>query len=289
MEAIAIQLFDGAIRGSIYVAIALSLTIVYGMLRLVNFAHGAFYAVGAYVGLLVAARFGYFPSLLAAFVALALIALLLDRVVLRFFYGKDATSQILLTFGIALVIQEGLRLIFGGTTQTTATPPALMHTVSLGFIAYPAIRLFVAGAIVVMVLAIWWFLVGTNYGLIVRAGIRDRTMVALLGGNVEVASRVVLIVGAAIAGMVGALASPIFGVDPNTGFNFLVPSFVVVVVGGLGSFWGAVIAGILIGELQGLTTLVAPSASDVVIYLAMALVLLVRPQGLMGESELIRG
>ena len=289
MEAVAIQLFDGAIRGLIYVAIALSLTIVYGMLRLVNFAHGAFYAIGAYVGLLVAARTGYFSALVVAFIALALIALFLDRAVLRLFYGKDPTSQILVTFGIALVIQEGLRLIFGGTTQTTVTPPALMHTVSLGFITYPSIRLFVAGAIVVMVLVIWWFLTGTNYGLIVRAGIRDRTMVALLGGNVEVASRVVLIVGAAIAGMVGALASPIFGVDPNTGFNFLVPSFVVVVVGGLGSFWGAVIAGILIGELQGLTTLVAPSASDVVIYLAMALVLLVRPQGLMGESEIIRG
>lgn len=289
MEAVAVQLFDGAIRGLIYVAIALSLTIVYGMLRLVNFAHGAFYAIGAYVGLLVAARTGYFTSLIFAFVALALVALFLDRAVLRLFYGKDPTSQILVTFGIALVIQEGLRLIFGGTTQTTVTPPALMHTVSLGFIAYPAIRLVVAGAIIVMVLVIWWFLTGTNYGLIVRAGIRDRTMVALLGGNVEVASRVVLIVGAAIAGMVGALASPIFGVDPNTGFNFLVPSFVVVVVGGLGSFWGAVIAGILIGELQGLTTLIAPSASDVVIYLAMALVLLIRPQGLMGESEIIRG
>ncbi|MBV8601404.1 MAG: branched-chain amino acid ABC transporter permease, partial [Candidatus Eremiobacteraeota bacterium] len=197
-------------------------------------------------------------------------------------------SQILVTFGIALVIQEGLRLLFGGTTQTPLTPSALMQSVPLGFISYPAIRLFVAGAIVVLVLVVWWILVGTNYGLIVRAGIRDRTMVALLGGNVAVASRVVLVVGSGIAGLVGALASPIYGVDPNTGFNFLVPSFVVVVIGGLGSFWGAVIAGILVGILQGLTTLVVPSASDVVIYLAMALILLVRPQGLMGESELIK-
>ncbi|MBV8423653.1 MAG: branched-chain amino acid ABC transporter permease [Candidatus Eremiobacteraeota bacterium] len=288
MEAVAIQLFDGTIRGLIYVAIALSLTIIFGMLRLVNFAHGAFYSVGAYVAWLVAPKIGYFGAIPAALIVLAIIALGLDRIVLRYFYAKDPTSQILLTFGIALVIQETLRLIFGGTTQTTAIPAALTQTVPLGFISYPAIRLFVAVAIVVLVGVVWWILVGTNYGLIVRAGIRDRVMVALLGGNVTVASRVVLVVGAGIAGLVGALSSPIFGVDPNTGFTFLVPAFVVVVIGGLGSFWGAVIAGILIGILQGLTTLVMPSASDVVIYFAMALILLVRPQGLMGESELIR-
>ncbi|MBV8152563.1 MAG: branched-chain amino acid ABC transporter permease [Candidatus Eremiobacteraeota bacterium] len=287
MEAVAIQLFDGAIRGLIYVAIALSLTIVFGMLRLVNFAHGAFYSVGAYVGLILAVRIGYFPSIIVALFALGLVALILDRLVLRLFYGKDPTQQILVTFGIALVIQEGLRLIFGGTTQTTTIPPALMHSVGLGFIAYPAIRLVVAGSIILLVGIVWWFLTGTNYGLIVRAGIRDRTMVALLGGDVDLASRIVLIVGAGIAGVAGALASPIFGVDPNTGFSFLVPSFVVVVIGGLGSFWGAVIGGILVGELQGLTTLVFPSASDVVIYVAMAVILLLRPQGLLGESELI--
>jgi branched-chain amino acid transport system permease protein len=288
MEAVAIQLFDGTIRGLIYVAIALSLTIIFGMLRLVNFAHGAFFAVGAYVALLLAPKIGYYASIPAALIVLAILALLLDRIVLRLFYAKDPTSQILVTFGIALVIQESLRLIFGGTTQTTQMPASLMQSIPLGFISYPAIRLFVAVSIIVLVGVVWWILVGTNYGLIVRAGIRDRTMVALLGGNVTVASRVVLVVGAGIAGLVGALSSPIFGVDPNVGFSFLVPAFVVVVIGGLGSFWGAVIAGIFIGILQGLTTLVMPAASDVVIYLAMALILLVRPQGLMGESELIR-
>jgi branched-chain amino acid transport system permease protein len=140
-----------------------------------------------------------------------------------------------------------------------------------------------------LVVAVWLFIERTDYGLIVRAGIRDRTMVQLLGGNVRLASTVIFALGAAIAGLVGAAASPIYSVDPNTGFTFLVPSFVVVVIGGLGSFWGAVVGGLLVGELQSLTTLVAPALSDVIIYVAMALVLLVRPSGLFGESEVIRG
>jgi branched-chain amino acid transport system permease protein len=143
--------------------------------------------------------------------------------------------------------------------------------------------------IVVLILALWFFIERTNYGLIVRAGIRDRTMVQLLGGNVRQASTIIFALGAAVAGLVGAAASPIYSVDPNTGFEFLVPSFVVIVIGGLGSFGGAVLGGLIVGELQSVTTLVAPAASDIVIYVAMALVLLVRPSGLMGESEVIRG
>ncbi|HEV3088122.1 MAG TPA: hypothetical protein VGX96_12940, partial [Candidatus Elarobacter sp.] len=135
---------------------------------------------------------------------------------------------------------------------------------------------------------VWLFLVRTDYGLIVRAGIRDRIMVQLLGGNIRQASTIVFALGAAVAGLVGAAASPIYSVDPGTGFLFLVPSFVVVVVGGLGSFWGAVLGGLLIGELYSLTTLFYAPAANVIIYVCMALVLLLRPQGLLGESEVIR-
>jgi branched-chain amino acid transport system permease protein len=288
-DAILLQLLDGAIKGLIYVAIALGLTIVFGMLRLVNFAHGAFYAIGAYAGLTVALKFGLVPGLIVAPLAVALFAVMLDRGLLRFFYDKEPTQQILVTFGVAVVVQESLRLIFGGTTQRFPVPDALSGSFTLGSIHYPAYRLLLAIGIVVLVSAVWAFIERTNFGLIVRAGIRDRTMVQLLGGNVQLASTVVFALGGALAGLVGAAASPVYGVDPNTGFGFLVPSFVVVVVGGLGSFWGAVLGGLLIGELQSLTTLFAPQASDVVIYLAMALVLLVRPSGLLGESEVIRG
>jgi branched-chain amino acid transport system permease protein len=289
IEALYGQLLDGFIKGLIYVAIAIGLTIVFGMLRLVNFAHGAFYAVGAYVGLVVAERAGLIAGLIAAPIAVALFAVLLDRVVLRLFYNKEPTSQILVTFGIALVVEESLRLIFGGTTRSYPLPSGLMGSVSLGFTQYPSYRLAFAAGIVLLVLAVWLFIERTDYGLIVRAGIRDRTMVQLLGGNIRQASTVIFALGAALAGFVGAAASPIFSVDPNTGFNFLIPSFVVVVIGGLGSFWGAVIAGLLVGELQSLTTLVRPEASDVIIYIAMALVLMFRPSGLLGESEVIRG
>jgi branched-chain amino acid transport system permease protein len=281
-------LLNGLVLGLIYVAIAVGLTIVFGMLRLVNFAHGAFYAIGAYVGLVVAQNWGLGPAFIAAPIAVALFAIVLDRVLLRPFYGKDVTSQILVTFGIALIVEELLRLIFGSTTQQYPAIASLATSVSLGPILYPAYRLLFAGGVLLMLVVVWLFLEKTDYGLIVRAGVRDRTMVQLLGGNVKAASTIVFALGAAIAGLVGAAASPIYSIAPGTGFAFLVPSFVVVVVGGLGSFWGAVLGGLLIGELQSLTTLVFAPAANVIIYICMALVLLLRPQGLLGESEVIR-
>ena len=288
MDALFQALLGGLVLGLIYVAIAVGLTIIFGTLRLVNFAHGAFYAIGAYVGLVVAERIGLVAGLIAAPIAVAFFALVLDRIVLRPFYEKDPTAQLLLTFGIALVVEESLRLIFGATTLQYPLPEFLKGSATLGPIQYPAYRLLFAGGVIVLLLLVWLFIERTNYGLIVRAGIRDRVMVQLLGGNIRRASSIVFALGAAIAGLVGAAASPIYSVDPSTGFAFLVPSFVVVVVGGLGSFWGAVLGGILIGELQSVTTLVYAPASQVIIYLCMALVLLFRPQGLLGESEVIR-
>jgi branched-chain amino acid transport system permease protein len=281
-------LLNGLVLGLIYVAIAVGLTIVFGTLRLVNFAHGAFYAIGAYIGLVVAQSIGLGWAFIAAPIGVALFAIVLDRVLLRPFYGKDATSQILVTFGIALIVEETLRLIFGATTQQYPPMPALATSVGLGPIVYPLYRLLFAAGVVVMLIVVWLFIERTDYGLIVRAGVRDRTMVQLLGGNISQAQTVVFALGAAIAGLVGAAASPIYSIAPGTGFAFLVPSFVVVVVGGLGSFWGAVLGGLLIGELQSLTTLAFAPAANVIIYLCMALVLLLRPQGLLGESEVIR-
>jgi branched-chain amino acid transport system permease protein len=283
------QLLDGFVRGLVYVAIALGLTIVFGMLRLVNFSHGAFYAIGAYVGLVVAERFGLVAALVAAPIAVAAFALVYDRLLLRHFYSKEPTAQILVTFGVAVVVEETLRLIFGGTTRTYPVPAALAGSLNLGFAQYPAYRIAFALGIIVLIASVYAFLERTDFGLIVRAGVRDRTMVQLLGGNVVQASTVIFALGAAIAGIVGAAASPIYSVDPGTGFAFLVPSFVVVVIGGLGSFWGAVLGGIIVGELQSVTTLLVPAGADVVIYIAMALVLIVRPSGLLGESEIIRG
>ncbi|MGD1067682.1 MAG: branched-chain amino acid ABC transporter permease [Vulcanimicrobiaceae bacterium] len=288
MDSIITALLNGLVRGLIYVAIAVGLTIVFGTLRLVNFAHGAFYAIGAYVGLVVATHYGLLPAFVAAPLAVALFAIVLDRFVLRYFYDKGPTLQILVTFGIALVVEETLRLIFGGTTQQYPMPAALETSTTIGPITYPTYQLLFAGGVIVMLLLVWWFIRGTTYGLIVRAGVRDRIMVQLLGGNVRLASTIVFALGAAIAGLVGAAASPIYSIDPQIGFSFLVPSFVVVVVGGLGSFWGAVLGGLLIGELQALTTVWFAPASDVVIYVCMALILLLRPQGLLGESEVIR-
>jgi branched-chain amino acid transport system permease protein len=286
--ALAQALLNGLVLGLIYVAIAVGLTIVFGTLRLVNFAHGAFYAIGAYVGLVVAENVGLWWAFVAAPIAVALFAVVLDRVLLRPFYGKDPTSQILVTFGIALIVEESLRQIFGATTQQYPIPAALSSSVSLGAFVYPAYRLLFAAGVIVMLLLVWAFIERTDYGLIVRAGVRDRTMVQLLGGNIRQASTIVFALGAAIAGLVGAAASPIYSIAPGTGFAFLVPSFVVVVVGGLGSFWGAVLGGILIGELQSVTTLAFAPAANVIIYVCMALVLLLRPQGLLGESEVIR-
>jgi len=279
---------NGLVLGLIYVAIAVGLTIVFGTLRLVNFAHGAFFSVGAYVGLVVANTYGIVAGFVIAPIAVAILAVILDRIVLRPFYSKEPTSQLLLTFGIALVIQESLRWIFGGTAQQYTLPPELTSPFTLGPIVYPAYRLAFALGVVLLLVAVWLFLARTDYGLIVRAGIRDRIMVQLLGGNITRASTIVFALGAGIAGLVGAAASPIYSVEPTTGFDFLVPSFVVVVVGGLGSFWGAVAGGLLVGILKSLMTLYYPPAADVIIYVLMAVVLVVRPQGLFGESEVIR-
>jgi branched-chain amino acid transport system permease protein len=281
-------LLNGLVLGLIYIAIAVGLTIVFGTLRLVNFAHGAFYAIGAYVGLVVAEQWGLLAAFIVAPIAVALFAVALDRLLLQPFYGKGVTSQILVTFGIALIVEESLRLIFGATTQQYPAMPALATSFSLGVFVYPLYRLLFAAGVIVMLVLVWLFLERTDYGLIVRAGVRDRTMVQLLGGNVRQASTIVFALGAAIAGLVGAAASPIYSIAPGTGFAFLVPSFVVVVVGGLGSFWGAVLGGLLIGELQSLTTLAFAPAANVIIYICMALVLLLRPQGLLGESEVIK-
>ncbi len=270
-------------------AIALGLTIVFGMLRLVNFAHGAFYIIGAYVGLVVTEHVGLLAGIIAAPIAVALFAIAFDFALLRRFYDKEPTAQILVTFGVAIVVEETLRLIFTGTTRTYVVPAWVQGSLNLGFTQYPTYRIAFGLGVIVLVIAVWLFIQRTNYGLIVRAGVRDRTMVQLLGGNVRQASTVIFALGAALAGLVGAAASPIYSIDPGKGFEFLVPSFVVVVIGGLGSFWGAVLGGLLVGELQSLTTLFLPAASDLVIYVAMALVLLVKPSGLFGESEVIRG
>ncbi len=288
MVALAQAGLNGLVLGLIYVAVAVGLTIVFGTLRLVNFAHGAFYAIGAYIGLEVARAWGLGPAFVAAPIGVAIFAIVLDRLLLRRFYDKDATAQILVTFGIALIVEESLRLIFGATTQQYPAFDAMNASVSLGAFVYPLYRLLFSAGVIVMLVLVWFFIERTDYGLIVRAGVRDRTMVQLLGGNIRQASTIVFALGAAIAGLVGAAASPIYSIEPGTGFAFLVPSFVVVVVGGLGSFWGAVLGGLLIGELQSLTTLVFAPASDVIIYVCMALVLLLRPQGILGESEVIR-
>jgi len=277
------------ILGLIYVAIAIGLTIIFGMLRLVNFAHGAFYAIGAYAGLVVADHLGFVAGLIAAPLVVAVFALGLDRFLLRFFYAKETTAQILVTFGVALIVEEALRLTFGGTTRQLALPDAISGSIALVGLQYPAYRVYLAIGIVVIIAAVWYFIERTNFGLVVRAGVRDRVMVQLLGGNVQAASTVIFVLGAALAGLIGVAASPIYSVDPGTGFKFLVPSFVVVVIGGLGSFWGAVAGGIIVGELMSISQVAFPVVSDVIIYVAMAIVLLVRPQGLFGESEMIRG
>ncbi len=280
---------NGLILGLIYVAIAIGLTIIFGMLRLVNFAHGAFYAIGAYTGLVVADHAGFYAGVIAAPIVVGILAFALDRALLRFFYAKEPTAQILVTFGIALVVEEALRLIFGGTTRQLALPDALSGSIALAGLQYPAYRVVLAVAIIAIVIAVWLFLARTTFGLIVRAGVRDRVMVQLLGGNVEAASTLIFVLGAALAGLIGVAASPIYSVDPGTGFEFLIPSFVVVVIGGLGSFWGAVVGGLIVGELMSISQVAFPAVSDVIVYVAMALVLLLRPQGLLGESEMIRG
>ncbi len=274
--------------GLVYVLLAIGLSLIFGLMTVVNFAHGAFFMFGAYMGLFMMGLTGNFGvSLIFVPLATGLLGLVVEKFTVRPLYGRDLNYPLLLTFGLQFVMVESVRLIWGTTGFPFDTPSALMGPVNLGFALFPRYRIFIIVITVIIIFSLWVFLEKTNLGLIIRAGTRDSLMVRVLGIDLSKIWFLVFGIGSGLAGIAGVLAAPMRGVHPDMGVDMLIQAFVVVVVGGMGSLRGAVIAGILIGEVVSITTLFYPMMGEVIIFISMAIVLLVRPSGLFGEAGLL--
>ena len=277
------QLFNGLALGALLALIASGLTIIYGTLGVLNLAHGAMFMLGGYAGYAAYQWSGSFiVAVIAGTLALLVAGLVLERIVIRHFYARPHEDQLLVTFGLAICIVESVRYFFSSQTQTVPAPPALTGITSLGFMFYPTYRLVLVGIVAVALLALWVVLYRTRLGMIVRAGIEDATMVDSLGINVDRVFMTVFGIGAMAAGFAGVVNAPVGSLTPDVGESILVQTFVVVVIGGVGSFPGAVLGGIIAGEIISLTSMVDPGYAYVMLFAAMVLVLLVRPHGLLG-------
>ena len=287
-DLIALQLFTGLALGAIYVLFAIGLSLIFGMLTVVNFAHGAFYMVGAYVGVFLLSMGGNFwLCLIGVPLIVGSAGMIVERFLIRPLYGRGIDYPLLLTFGLSYVMIELIRIAFGKSGYPFDTPEVLQGAVDIGIGYFPLYRLFVIGAAVIVLLALWLFLERTSFGLIIRAGARDPQIVRVLGVDVSRVWLFVFGIGTAIAGLAGLLAAPLQGVIPEMGANILAEAFVVTVVGGMGSIGGAVIAGLLVGVVVSMTSLFAPEMAKVSIFALMAIVLLIRPQGFFGRAGLM--
>jgi branched-chain amino acid transport system permease protein len=274
---------NGLVSGTLYVTLALGLSIIFGLLGLVNFAHGVLYALGAYMAL-VFSGYGFGVSLLLAPIAVALAAMVVEVLFLRRFYEGNPVYGLLFTFGLALFGQEAIRIIWGPAGIPFGIPDALRGSVDIFGFAYSTYRVFVVAVTALVVAALWLFLNKTSVGLTIRAGTRDPEMVRMLGIGLKSRFTLVFSIGAALAALGGVLAAPLAGVQPAMGDNVLTAAFVVVVIGGLGSFWGPVVAGLLVGVVVGLTGVYWPPMAEASMFVLMVLVLLLRPRGLFGEE-----
>lgn len=283
-DLIVAQAFNGVVLGMTFVLLAVGLTLIFGMMNIVNFAHGALLLLGAYAAWTVTAATGSIVAgIVAAPVAVAVVGVGVERFGITRIYDEELLIQLLLTFGIAEIMTGVVEAVWGRTNRQMTTAE-LGGSVDLVAFTYPVFRMIVVAVAAGAVVALYLFLTRTDYGLVVRGAIQDREMTAALGVDVGRAFVVVFAIGAGLAGLAGALVSPIRGVYPALGAELLVPAFVVVVVGGMGSLKGSVVSGLVLGQVVVFTSLVYPAASQVVIYVAMALVLLVRPRGLFGEE-----
>ncbi len=277
------QAFNGVALGSLLALIASGLSIILGTLGVLNFAHGAMFMLGAYAAFVV---LGHWDSFTGALVLGALVLILVgfatERGLIRFYYSRPKEDQILVTFGLGIMMVEAVRYIFGPLSQRVPLPGWGQGIVNFGFFLYPLYRVEVIGIVAVLLLAFYLLLYRTRIGLVVRAGIEDPLMVELLGTHVQRMFLIVFCVGAMAAGIAGVIYAPLAAVIPNMGEPFLVECFVVVVIGGLGSFPGAVVGGIVVGEILSLTTLFNPAYAQAAIYAVMTLVLIVRPRSLFG-------
>jgi branched-chain amino acid transport system permease protein len=278
------QLFNGLALGALLALISSGLTIIYGTLGVLNLAHGAMFMLGGYAGYAAWHATGSFLAGVAAgTLALGVLGIVMERLIVRYFYARPHEDQLLVTFGLAIVFVEAVRWYFSSDSKTVQAPALLQGITNMGFMVYPTYRLAVVGICAVALIALFLVLYRTRLGMIVRAGIEDPVMVDSLGIDVYRVFMAVFGIGAMAAGFAGFINAPIVSLAPDVGEQILVQTFVVVVIGGVGSFPGAVLGGLIAGEIISLTSMVNPGYAYVMLFAAMTLVLVVRPRGLLGK------
>lgn len=279
------QLFNGLVLGALLALISSGLTIIYGTLGLLNLAHGAMFMLGGYAGYVAYhATSSFALAVLAATLFMLVFGILLERLVIRYFYDRPDEDQLLVTFGLSICIVETVRYFFSSMTKTVPPPSMFSGITSMGGVIFPTYRLALIGIVAVALLALYLILYRTRLGLIVRAGIEDSMMVDSLGINVYRVFMIVFGIGAMAAGFAGIVNAPVVSLSPGMGEAILVQTFVVVVIGGVGSFPGAVLGGLIAGEIISLTSMINPAYSYIMLFAAMTLVLVFRPRGLLGKK-----
>lgn len=286
IQAFAGQLLVGLINGSFYAMLSLGLAIIFGLLRVINFAHGAQYMLGAFVGYLMLAYLGigYWPALILAPLAVGLFGIAIERLALSRLYEVDHLYGLLFTFGLALVIEGVFRYYYGVSGNPYPVPPALTGAANLGFMFLPIYRGWVVIASLAVCLGTWLLIEKTKFGSYLRAATENPKLVQAFGVNVPMLLTLTYGLGAGLAGLAGILAAPVYQVSPLMGSNLIIVVFAVVVVGGMGSILGAIVTGYMLGLAEGLTKVFYPEASNIVIFVIMAIVLLIRPAGLFGKD-----
>jgi branched-chain amino acid transport system permease protein len=280
------QLLLGLINGAFYAVLSLGLALIFGLLNIINFAHGAQYMMGAFVAwlLLTYAGINFWLALVLAPLAIAVLGVVLERLLLRHLYKLDPLYGLLLTFGLALVIEGAFRQIYGVSGQAYPGPHLLQGGLNLGFMFLPLYRGSVVLISLALCLAVWAAIEKTRLGALLRAATENPALVQAFGVNVPVLVTCTYGFGAALAGFAGVLAAPIYSVNPLMGSNIIIVVFAVVVIGGMGSILGSVITGFALGVIEGLTKVFYPEASSTVIFVIMAIVLLIKPTGLFGRT-----
>ena len=277
------QVVNGLVLGGYYLLIALGLSLIFSVGGVLNLAHGAFYAFGAYAAVEITKHLGFFPAVILSPIAVGVLGILFERFLLRRFYAADPILSLLVTFGLAMVAEQALRMIWGAAPLSAAMPQALKGAVIVGDFLFSRYRLLLLAVVALVLTGIWLLLHKTAFGRVVRAGIQRPDMVAVLGIKLQPYMTTIVALGVGMAAMGGAFFAPITIVHPAMGAEIITVAFVVVVIGGLGSFWGVVIAALLVGVVRGITIHFVPAAGEASMYVLMFLVLMLRPRGLLGE------
>jgi branched-chain amino acid transport system permease protein len=280
------QLMLGLVNGSFYALLSLGLAVIFGLMGVVNFAHGAFYTLGAFAALLAlrVLGIGYWPALVLAPLAVGLIGILVERLFLRHVYRLDPLYGLLLTFGLALIAEGSLHELFGASGESYPVPRALQGTFNLGFMILPIYRAWVIAASVVVCFGSWFVIERTRLGATLGAATENAPLLQALGVNVPLLKVATYGGGVALAALAGVLAAPVIQITPQMGTSSVVVVFAVVVIGGMSSILGSIVAGLALGVIEGFTKVIYPEASNIVVFVIMAVVLIVRPAGLFGRE-----